>query len=406
MPWDETSAMDEKFRFVAEVLRGEEPMTALCERYGISREAGYKWKRRYLALGPSGLEERSRAPLRHGRTTPEAVAAPIVALRRARPHWGSRKLLAVLAARHPDIAWPAASTATDILRRAGLITTRRRRRRAIPIEQPFQAVQAANDTWCIDFKGWFRTGDGTRCDPLTLSDAYSRYLLASRIMPERIEPVRTAVDALFREHGLPRAIRSDNGSPFGARGAAGLTRLSAHWAKLGIRIEFITPGQPQQNGRHERMHRTLKAETASPPAASQAEQQARFDAFRHDFNHNRPHEALGQKMPAALYQSSSRAMPEPVPEPWYDADHQCRRIRPTGEIKWQGNLIFISQALAGEPVGLREIGNGHWLVRFADIELGLIDNRTKKFRRFAPGRPPKGKANRKQADTVSDLSGP
>jgi len=381
-------------------------MTALCERYGISRETGHKWKRRYLELGPSGLEERSRAPLHHGRATPEVVTTPIIELRRERPHWGARKLLAVLAKRHPDVAWPAPSTATDILRRAGLINSRRRRRRGLAVERPFQAVQAANDTWCIDFKGWFRTGDGTRCDPLTVSDAHSRYLLASQIMPERIEPVRKAVDALFREHGLPLAIRSDNGSPFGSRGAAGLTRLSAHWAKLGIRIEFITPGQPQQNGRHERMHRTLKAETASPPAASQAEQQARFDAFRHDFNHNRPHEALGQEPPAALYRPSPRCMPDQVSEPWYDADHVSRRVRTTGEIKWKGNLIFVSQTLAGEPVGLRELDNGHWLIRFADIELGLLDTRSKKFRRFAAARPRRCKANHNQTDTVSDVSGP
>ena len=405
MPWKETSAMDEKLRFVAASLCGEEPMTVLCERFGISRETGHKWKRRYLELGPAGLEERSRAPLRHGRATPAAVAAPIVALRYERPHWGARKLLAVLARRHPEVAWPAPSTATDILRRAGLIAGRRRRRRALAVEQPFQAVQAANDTWCIDFKGWFRTRDGTRCDPLTVTDAHSRYLLASQIMPEQIEPVRTALDALFCEHGLPLAMRSDNGSPFGSRGAAGLTRLSAHWVKLAIRLEYITPGQPQQNGRHERMHRTLKAETAAPPAASKAEQQARFDAFRHDFNHNRPHQALDQQVPAALYRPSPRTMPKHVPEPWYDADHALRRIRPTGEIKWRGNLIFVSQALAGEPIGIRELEDGHWLLRFANVDLGLIDRRTQKFHRFGPGRPPRPKAKPNPTGTVSDVSG-
>ena len=405
MPWKETSAMDEKLRFVAASLCGEEPMTVLCERFGISRETGHKWKRRYLELGPAGLEERSRAPLRHGRATSAAVAAAIVAMRRERPHWGARKLLAVLARRHPEVAWPAPSTATDIVRRAGLIAGRRRRRRALAVEQPFQAVQAANDTWCIDFKGWFRTGDGTRCDPLTVTDAHSRYLLASRIMAEQIEPVRTAVDALFCEHGLPLAMRSDNGSPFGAGGAAGLTRLSAHWLKLGIRLEYITPGQPQQNGRHERMHRTLKAETAAPPAASKAEQQARFDAFRHDFNHNRPHQALGQQVPAAFYRPSPRTMPKHVPEPWYDADHALRRVRPTGEIKWRGKLIFVSQVLAGEPIGIRELEDGHWLLRFANVDLGLLDRRSQKFHRFGPGRPPRTKTPTNTTKSVSDVSG-
>ena len=301
--------------------------------------------------------------------------------------------------------WPAPSTATDILRRAGLIDGRRRRRRALAVEQPFQAVQAANDTWCIDFKGWFRTRDGARCDPLTVSDAYSRYLLTSHIMPQQAEPVRRAVDALFHEHGLPLAIRSDNGSPFGSRAAAGLTRLSAHWAKLGIRLEYINPGKPQQNGRHERMHRTLKAETATPPAAGEAEQQARFDAFRYDFNHNRPHEALDQQMPAALYRPSPRAMPEPVPEPYYDADHQRRRVRTGGEIKWQGETIFISEALVGEPVGIRDLENGHWLIRFANLDLGLIDQRDMKFHRFGAARPGRTKATKNTNKTVSDLSG-
>ena len=406
MPWKATSAMDEKLRFVAACLSGEAPMTVLCERFGISRQTGHKWKRRYLSAGPAGLEERSRAPLRPGRATPAAVAAAIVALRRERPHWGARKLLAVLARRDPSVAWPAPSTATDILRRAGLIDGRRRRRPALAVEQPFQAVQAANDTWCIDFKGWFRTRDGARCDPLTVSDAYSRYLLASRIMPQQAEPVRRAVDALFHENGLPLAIRSDNGSPFGSRAAAGLTRLSAHWAKLGIRLEYINPGKPQQNGRHERMHRTLKAETATPPAAGKAEQQARFDAFRHDFNHNRPHEALDQQMPALLYRPSPRAMPKPVPEPCYDADHERRRVRTSGEIKWQGETIFISEALVGEPVGIRDLDNGHWLIRFANIDLGLIDRQAKKFHRFGPARPGRTKATKNTNKTVSDVSGP
>ena len=327
MPWKETSVMDEKLQFIAAVLSGDDSMTALCARFGISRQTGHTLKRRYLELGPAGLVDRSRAPHRHGRATPEEIVARIVAMRLERPSWGAKKLLVELAKQEPDVGWPAASTITDILRRAGLVTARRRRRRALCVEQPFQAVNVANDTWCIDFKGWFRTRDGERCDPLTVTDAFSRYLLASQIMPERIAPVRKAVDALFQEHGLPLAIRSDNGAPFGSSAAAGLTRLSAHWAKLGIRLEFITPGQPHQNGRHERMHRTLKEETVTPPAADKHEQQARFDDFRHDFNHNRPHEALDQKVPAAFYQPSPRTMPDQVPEPWYDADHAVRRVR-------------------------------------------------------------------------------
>ena len=385
-------------------------MTVLCERFGISRQAGYKWKQRYLTLGPAGLEEQSRAPHAHGRTTAEEVAAAIIALRWERPHWGARKLLAVLDRRHPETAWPAASTVTDILKRAGLVEGRRRRRRAMPVERPFQAVEQPNDTWCIDFKGWFRTGDGERCDPLTVSDAYSRFLLACRIMPERSAPVQGAVDALFREYGLPLAIRSDNGSPFASQGAAGLSRLSVHWVKLGIRLERITPGKPQQNGRHERMHETLKGETTRPPAASPAEQQKRFDVFRHDFNFCRPHEALGQQMPAEHYHPSPRSCPEHELEPWYDADHAVRRVRSTGEIKWGGELVFISEAVAGEPVGIAETETGDWLVRFADIDLGIIDRRTKRLNRFGAARPPRGpgrtEASREpNRNTVNDVSG-
>jgi transposase InsO family protein len=405
MPWKELSAMDEKLRLVALSLRGDEPMSALCAAFGISRETGYKWRRRYLEGGPGALEERSRAPHRPGRLTPAALAAPLIALRRERPHWGPRKLLAVLARRHPEVTWPAASTVGDILRRAGLVVPRRLRQRAVAQEQPFQAVGEANDTWCVDFKGWFRTADGARCDPLTVTDAHSRYLLACEIMAEQTAPVRAALDACFRDHGLPRALRSDNGAPFAGPGAAGLSRLAVHWLKLGIRLERIVPGQPQQNGRHERMHRTLKAETAKPPAACAAAQQQRFDAFRHDFNHNRPHEALGQQTPAEHYRPSPRPMPGRVPEPCYDADHEVRRVRTSGEIRWQGGRVFISQALAGEPIGIVELDGGHWLARFAGVDLGIIDPDARKLHRFAAGRPPRCKASSTQPETVSDVSG-
>jgi len=225
-----------------------------------------------------------------------------------------------------------------------------------------------------------------------VTDAHSRFLLACRIMAERSEVVQKAVDELFGEYGLPLAMRSDNGTPFASTGAAGLSVLSVHWVKLGIRLERIVPGQPQQNGRHERMHGTLKAETTKPPAANLVEQQARFDEFREAYNHHRPHEALGQQLPAEHYNKSPRQLPERVPEPWYDADHAVRRVRPTGEIKWGGETVFISQALAGEPVGVAEAANGDWLVRFASVDLGIIDRRTKKLNRFAAGRPPRAEA--------------
>jgi transposase InsO family protein len=333
------------------------------------------------------------------------VAAAIAALRGEHPTWGPKKLRAVLARRAPGTAWPAPSSIGALLRREGLSASRRRRRTALAVSRPFAPVDAPNDLWCIDFKGWFRTRDGARCDPLTLTDADSRMLLACRIVEPTAAGVQPVVEAALREHGLPRAIRSDNGSPFASPGAGGLTRLSVQWLKLGIRLERIVPGQPQQNGRHERMHATLKAETAAPPAATKAEQQGRFDAFRQAFNHDRPHEALGQATPASRYVASPRAYPERIAEPVYDADHAVRRVRQAGDIKWGGELVFISEALAGEPVGIAETEAGDWIVRFAGVDLGLIDRRTGKLRRFAPARPGRREAAEQTPKPVNHVAG-
>ena len=405
MPFKETCVDDEKLRFVAACLEGKETMSAICAAFGISRQWGYELLRRYREAGLDGLRPRDRAPHRPRSTMPAAVAAAIAALRGEHPRWGPKKLRAVLARRGPGTAWPAPSSIGELLRREGLSAARRRRRTALPVSRPFAPVSAPNDLWCIDFKGWFRTRDGRRCDPLTLTDADSRLLIACRIVEPTIEGVRPVVDAALREHGLPLAIRSDNGSPFAAPGAGGLTRLAVHWIKLGIRLERITPGSPQQNGRHERMHATLKADTAAPPAATADEQQARFDRFRHAFNHDRPHEALGQETPASRYVPSPRPYPDRIEEPGYDADHAIRRVRQAGEIKWGGEMIFISEALAGEPVGIAETEAGDWIVRFADTDLGIIDRRTRKLRRFAPARPGRRKAPEQNPKTVSDVAG-
>jgi putative transposase len=387
MPWKETCTMDERLRFIADCLRKDLPMTALCEAYGISRKTGYKWLSRYRDDPEHGLVDHSRAPHHCGWRLDEAVAARLVALRRRRPHWGPRKLLAVLADADPQVDWPAASTVGDLLRREGLSQARRRHRAAIPAREPFLEVTAANDVWCADFKGWFRTADGQRCDPLTISDAHSRYLLDCRIVPPTRQGVQPRFERAFREFGLPLALRTDNGPPFASNGAGGLSRLSVEWIKLGIKLERIEPGQPQQNGRHERMHRTLKEATARPPAASARQQQGRFDRFRRTYNHERPHEALDQQPPARHYTASTRPYPKHIPEPWYDPEHAVRRVRPTGEIKWGGELVFIGEAVAGEPVGIAETETGDWIVRFATIDLGLIERRTKKLRRFTAARP-------------------
>ena len=404
MPWKETCRMDEKLSFVVEHLRGEWTMSALCEEWGISRKTGYKWVSRYRRDGPAGLAERSRAPRRHARSMSPAVVDAIVELRRRRPHWGPRKLRAVLMDARPEVVWPAASTMGDLLRAEGLVTGRRRRRRVEGPVRPFREVRGPNDVWCIDFKGWFRTRDGARCDPQTITDAYSRYVLACVIVPPRTEPAAAAVRDVFERYGVPCALRSDNGVRFAGPGAGGLSRLSVEWVKAGIGLERIAPGQPQQNGRHERMHRTLKAETVRPPAMTVEEQQERFDRFREDFNGARPHEALGQRVPAALYRPSLRRYPDRLEGPWYDAEHAVRRVRSDGAIKWGGELVFVSETLGGETVGVAETAGGDWLVRFADLELGIIDRRTSKLHRFRAARPGRTEATQDR-NTVTHLSG-
>ena len=269
MVWKETCAVEERLRFVLAVASGEETFAAVCRRFGVSRRVGYKWYARYRLAGVSGLSDRSRAPGRRPHAVSDEIAAACLAVRRAHPRWGPVKVRAWLERRDPGVAWPAASTIGALFDREGLTVKRRLRRRAPPRTAPFAACRAANDVWCIDFKGWFRTGDGARCEPLTLSDAHSRYLLrcqaVARADAAHVWPI---LDAAFREHGLPVALRSDNGAPFASTGAGGLSRLSVLAIKAGVRPERIAPGKPQQNGRHERLHLTLKQETASPPAAS------------------------------------------------------------------------------------------------------------------------------------------
>jgi transposase InsO family protein len=381
--------MDERTQFIARILKGGDEMAALCREYGISRKTGYKWLGRYRCEGAAGLRERSHAPLRHGQAHDVAVVQAVLNLRE-RWGWGPKKLRVKLGERHPELVVPAASTIGDWLRQEGLVGRSRRRRRCPAYAQPFAAVAGANDVWCTDFKGWFRTGDGRRCDPFTLSDAHSRYLLRCQAVPRPDEAsVRPIFEAAFKEHGLPRAIRSDNGPPFASLGVGGLSRLAVWWIKLGIRPERIVAGKPQQNGRHERVHRTLKEETLAPPAESLPAQQQRFHDFRAVYNNERPHEALGQKTPASLYEPSPRPYPERIDDPGYRDDVAVRRVRSNGQIKWAGELIFVGEALIGEPVGVVETQSGDWLVRFADVELGYIHSQR---RRLSP-RPLRG-ANR------------
>lgn len=395
MPWKETCPVDQRVAFIADWLRAEWSLSGLAGRYGISRKTAYKWLDRYEATGPEGLVDQSRAPKQHGRAIAADVGAMILAERRRHPYWGPRKLRVRLQKQAPQRPWPAASTIGDLLRRAGLSTPHRRIRYVVPLTRPLAAATAPNTVWTADFKGWFRTQDGTRCDPLTLADAYSRFVLCCQIVPPSRAGVRPWFERAFREYGLPQAMRTDNGPPFATTGAAGLSRLAVWWLKLGIELDRIDPGHPEQNGRHERFHLTLQTEGSTPPSATPAAQQRRFDHLRAEFNTVRPHEALAFETPAEWYRASPRPYPPRLVEPWYDATHQVRRVGEFGQIKWRGGATFISEAVAGEWVGLAETDHGDWTVRFMHVELGRIERTSGRFaqawrgaRRTGPRVPP------------------
>ncbi|HET9261938.1 MAG TPA: integrase core domain-containing protein [Vicinamibacterales bacterium] len=379
MPWKDTCPMDQRVAFIADWLRDEWTMSELAVRYGISRKTAYKWIDRYERDPEHGLAEHSRAPKQHGRAMAENVRAAVRALRRAHPRRGPRKLRAILMERDGRRDWPAASTIGDLLRREGLSAPRRRRREIVPLTQPLAAAQTPNDVWTADFKGWFRTTDGTRCDPLTVIDACSRFVLCCRIVAPTERGVRPWFERTFREYGLPRAMRTDNGPPFATTAAAHLSPLAIWWLKLGIQLDRIDRGHPEQNGRHERFHLTLQESTTTPPAATSVQQQRRFDRLRSEFNTERPHEALGQQPPARVYVASPRPYPARLEEPSYDASHQVRYVRHNGHIKWHGDLVFVSRALRGEPIGLAETEHGDWIVRFMRVDLGCLDRHTRRF---------------------------
>ncbi len=381
MPFRENCAMDERIRFVSACLSKATNMTETCELFGISRKTGYKWLERYAASGAAGLAERSHAPLRPAHATPAFIVERIIAQRTARPSWGPRKIVARLSDLDPHLAWPAASTAGEILKRAGLVGPRRKHRRAPPRLDPLTEPQRANHVWAVDHKGWLRLRDGARCEPLTITDSFSRFLVGLHATSSTREAeARPCFERAFAEYGLPAIIRSDNGAPFASTGVTGLTALSAWWARLGITHERIDPGKPQQNGRHERFHRTL-LEAMHPPCACRTDQESRFAAFRQDYNEIRPHEALGQRPPARLYRASERPLPARILEPDYPREAAVRRVRSNGEIKWRGDFVGISTALIGEPVCIEETDEGLWQVRYYALPLGILDANTNRLRR-------------------------
>jgi putative transposase len=377
MPWTETDPMAERLRFVVALRRRKTSFRSLCAAFGVAPKTGYKWLHQFDAAGPAGLQDRSRRPKSNGRAISAGVGERLVELRGVHPTWGPKKLVAWLKTHEPGWDVPAASTTGELLKRRGLVTGRTRSRYQHRQTDPLKHADKPNAVWAMDFKGWFLLGDGTRCDPLTVTDAFSRYLLcckAGTAVGDRVaSDVWDALVRLFREHGMPAAIRVDNGQPWAApKGNLGITKLAVKIIKTGITLERIEPGKPQQNGRHERFHLTLQQETVRPPSRNMQTQQRRFDAFRREYNEQRPHEALQQRAPAALYVASSREFPDHIEEPQYPCWYEVLTPRSWGHVTFRGADYFISSALHRERVGFVEVEEGCFEVYFRDVRLGRI----------------------------------
>lgn len=381
MPWKETTPVDERTRFICALESCEFTMTELCRAFGISRKSGYKWAQRFATAGWEGLQDRSRAPRScpHG-TDPRCVEA-LVAERRSHPTWGARKLLVRLRREKPDWPWPAVSTGSEILKRHGLVEPRRYRERRAPSPKPHVQAVAPNSLWSVDYKGQFFTGDHQLCYPLTVIDRFSRFLLGcdgNRGLDTAA--TRPRFERLFREYGLPEAILADLGIPFGSpTSPRHLAPLSVWWVRLGIEPIYTQPGRPDQNGGHERFHRTLKAETTRPPKADLAAQQKAFDRFRQEFNQERPHESLDMIVPAELYQPSPRPYPERLPPVEYPGHFEVRSVHHHGYVRFRGKAPFFTHVLRGQRIGLEEVDDGLWSVYFTKLLLGRYDEREGQF---------------------------
>lgn len=382
MPWKVTSVTDQRAKFMLHynerVRTGQTTMFALCTEHGVSRKTGYKIVARYEESGWQGLADHSRAPLggKHWITS-ETISA-VLDVRLEFPQWGSRKIVAYLHDIEPDQQWPAASVVHEWIKRAGMVINHPgpRRRFPHPGRPPAEPIERPNQQWSTDFKGHFRTKDRRYCYPLTVIDSFSRYIIGCRALSATtFELTWAAFERLFREYGLPDAMLSDNGTPFSSNSVKRLSKLSVRWIRLGIEPRLIQPGKPQQNGRHERMHRTMKAEACAHPAADCRRQQPQFDRFVDQFNCIRPHEALGQTPPARSYERSSREYPKRLPEIAYPSSHQLRRVRSSGEIKWKGQWFFLSESLVGEMIAFEQIDDGCSIIRFGPLELGYYSER-------------------------------
>lgn len=380
MPWNQTEPMNERVKFIAAYLEENDSMTDLCKAFGISRKTGYKWIERYEEKGILSLADQSRAPHSHPNAIDNEVIRLILSEREKHPSWGPKKLVIILERKHPNLILPVASTVGQILKRNGCIKKRRRRIYSTPNPDLLREYKAPNSVWCADFKGHFPVG-GQRCNPLTISDGFSRYLIRceglKRPLHDYVKPV---FENAFREFGLPDAIRTDNSAPFSTLAPGGLSRLAIWWIKLGIRPERIMPGRPDQNGRHERMHRTLKAEAAHPPKANFKLQQKAFDKFLDEYNNVRPHEALAQQTPNSAYQKSFRAFPKCLPEVDYPSHFKVLKTYPNGVISFNHTQWITSSVLKDEWVGLEEVADDRWKVYFGPVPLGILDVRLTKQR--------------------------
>ncbi len=377
MPWTQTCVMEQRTKFIIEVLDGTYSMVELCNYYGISRKTGYKWLERYRQDGIEALCNRSRAPHSHPHEILPQVKDSILAIKKRFPKWGAPKIRARLERIHPRWnSYPAISTIGLFLHKQGLTHPRKRRRKATPTELPLTSGRYSNQVWCADFKGHFKTDDGSRCNPLTISDHASRYLLCCRHL-ERMsyDLVKMRFERVFREYGLPEVVRTDNGTPFSSRGLGGLSRLSYWWIRLGIHPERIEPGHPEQNGRHERIHKTLKDHTARPPSKTLAQQQRRFNEFCAEYNEYRPHEALDMRTPAECYRSSNREFPSRLPHINYPAHMKVSRVMDHGDVYYLGKRLFATESLRGEYVGFERIDEDQSRLWYCDYELGDVDHR-------------------------------
>jgi putative transposase len=373
MPWKELCALDLRTGMIDQWLSREYNVTELSESYGVSRKTVYKWINRYLRQGKAGLAALPREPYHHPNVTPEETVEAIMDMKKRRMRWGPRKVIAKLRNDYPDTRWPADSTVHDILKRHGLVRPRKYRHRTPAYTEPFLGCDRPNRVWSADYKGQFRMGNGRLCYPLTTTDNHSRYILGCwGLTRPTFEQTQPCFEWMFRNSGLPEAIRTDNGIPFASIGLGGLSRLSVWFIKLGIRAERIEVGHPEQNGRHERMHRTLKEATATPPKMNIHEQQKAFNRFMVEYNEERPHEALSQRPPASIYRPSSKPYPAKLPEVEYDQNATVRYVHTNGCIKWKGDLFFLSETLIGEYVALKQIDTHLWEVRFSFHQLGFL----------------------------------